>query len=285
MDSKKTGQLISERRAELGLTQKQLGEQLHLSDRTISRWERGVGFPDISLLEPLADALGLSVLELLQGERIETPHEQAEDTVRDAAHTFGARFKTVFRRLRWALIALAVVVILLLGIVIRLWSLGYLQRWVHSEEISASEALAICPFALITMEEFEIVQMVLQDEALTSHLPTVHDKNYTPSLEDVFEADESILSRYEGMLQINGEPARITSIMVDYAGIYIDYRAGNQRCILTIFPFHDIVDKTCTEYDFSQDQFKEALYVISNRDNRTFSILTESSKLSLMLSK
>ena len=52
-----TGALIAQLRKEQGLTQKQLAEQLHISDRTISKWERGAGFPDVSLLEPLADVL------------------------------------------------------------------------------------------------------------------------------------------------------------------------------------------------------------------------------------
>ena len=285
MDNKKTGLLISERRAELGLTQKQLGEQLHISDRTVSKWERGSGFPDISLLEPLADALGLSVLELLQGERIEVPHEQTEDTVRDAARTFGKQFKATLKRLRWVLIALAIIAALSIYVILRLWSLGYLDRWIHSEEISASEALAVCPFALITMEEFEIVQMVMADESLTSHLPAVYDEHHEYSSEDMFEADESILSRYEGRLDIDGEPAKITSLSVSYACIYIDYRAGDRRCILTISPFHNRIDKVCTQYDFSRELFDETLYVISNQDNRSFSMLQESSKLSLMLSE
>lgn len=61
MAVQKTGTLISAVRKEKGLTQKQLAEQLHVSDRTISKWECGSGFPDISLLEPLADALDVSV--------------------------------------------------------------------------------------------------------------------------------------------------------------------------------------------------------------------------------
>lgn len=82
-----TGQLISQARKAKGLTQKQLAEQLNLSDRTISRWERGVGFPDISLLEPLSDTLDIPVLDLLRGERRETettPEEAAKETL-DAA--------------------------------------------------------------------------------------------------------------------------------------------------------------------------------------------------------
>lgn len=69
MDRTKTGALIAAARKEQNMTQKELAEALHVSDRAVSKWERGAGFPDISLLEPLADALGLGVLDLLRGER------------------------------------------------------------------------------------------------------------------------------------------------------------------------------------------------------------------------
>lgn len=71
MDSIKTGNLIAETRKEKNMTQRALAEMLHISDRTVSKWERGAGFPDVSMLEPLADALGLTVTELLHGERNE----------------------------------------------------------------------------------------------------------------------------------------------------------------------------------------------------------------------
>ena len=66
-----TGALIAQLRKEQGLTQKQLADQLHISDRTISKWERGAGFPDVSLLEPLADALHCSVVSLLEGRLVD----------------------------------------------------------------------------------------------------------------------------------------------------------------------------------------------------------------------
>ena len=69
MDRTKTGALIAAARKEQNMTQKELAAALHVSDRAVSKWERGAGFPDISLLEPLADALGLGVLDLLRGER------------------------------------------------------------------------------------------------------------------------------------------------------------------------------------------------------------------------
>lgn len=58
MDPVKTGTLIRTLRTRLGLTQRELAERLTVSDRTISKWERGLGCPDISLLAPLAAALG-----------------------------------------------------------------------------------------------------------------------------------------------------------------------------------------------------------------------------------
>ena len=67
MNAELTGQLIAVRRRELGLPQTELAEQLHVTDKAVSRWETGRGMPSVDLLEPLADALGLSVSELLSG--------------------------------------------------------------------------------------------------------------------------------------------------------------------------------------------------------------------------
>lgn len=76
MDNQKTGDLIAQRRRELGLTQQQLAERLGVTNKAVSKWERGDGYPDIALIAPLSEALGLSADELLRGERVpaaETP--------------------------------------------------------------------------------------------------------------------------------------------------------------------------------------------------------------------
>ncbi|MGN1085020.1 MAG: helix-turn-helix domain-containing protein [Lachnospiraceae bacterium] len=70
MNSYVTGATIKKLREERKLKQSDLGACLGVSDKTISKWETGKGFPDITLLEPLAEALKLSVPELLSGERI-----------------------------------------------------------------------------------------------------------------------------------------------------------------------------------------------------------------------
>ena len=62
-----TGAIIKKLREEKKITQAELAEQLHISDKTVSKWETGKGYPDISLVEPLAAALGISVIELMSG--------------------------------------------------------------------------------------------------------------------------------------------------------------------------------------------------------------------------
>ena len=70
MDNYVTGAAIRSLRETKGLTQEELAERIYVSAKAVSKWETGKGFPDISLLEPLAKALDVSVIELLSGEDI-----------------------------------------------------------------------------------------------------------------------------------------------------------------------------------------------------------------------
>lgn len=72
MNTYDMGKFISEQRKEKGLTQKALAEKLNVTDKAVSKWETGRSAPDIALLAPLSEALGVTVIELLQGEKIET---------------------------------------------------------------------------------------------------------------------------------------------------------------------------------------------------------------------
>ena len=71
MDQKKFGDLLCYTRKQLGLTQKQLGERLGVTNKTVSRWETGKYMPDLDKLQELSSILQLSINELLAGERIE----------------------------------------------------------------------------------------------------------------------------------------------------------------------------------------------------------------------
>ena len=70
MDQYVTGTIIRKLRESKHMTQSELAELLNVSDKAVSKWENGKGYPDISLIQPLADVLGISVIELLQGEAV-----------------------------------------------------------------------------------------------------------------------------------------------------------------------------------------------------------------------
>lgn len=70
MDAKKFGVFIAALRKENNMTQADLAKRLQVTDKAVSKWERGLGFPDINSIEPLADALGVSVLEIMRSEKI-----------------------------------------------------------------------------------------------------------------------------------------------------------------------------------------------------------------------
>ena len=93
MDATKFGLFVAEMRKENHMTQAELATKIKVTDKAVSRWERGLGFPDIHLLEPLAEALGVSVLELMKSEKnVETNIKCGDadlivtDTIKAAEH-------------------------------------------------------------------------------------------------------------------------------------------------------------------------------------------------------
>lgn len=93
LDKAAFGHFLAQLRREKGMTQKELAATLYVSDKAVSKWERGLSVPDISLLVPLAEQLNVTVAELLQGRRVEEEQrftrEETEDLIRKAL-TFSA---------------------------------------------------------------------------------------------------------------------------------------------------------------------------------------------------
>lgn len=93
MENQSIGAFIYASRKAKGLTQKQLAEALGVTDKAVSKWERGVSCPDISLLTPLAAALEVHVTELLAGQQNAAPAPETEETVKHAL-TYSATVST-----------------------------------------------------------------------------------------------------------------------------------------------------------------------------------------------
>ena len=101
MDKEKFGEFICYLRKEKGMTQKELGDILHLTNKAISKWERGLSLPDICIIEEIAKNLDISVLELLNGEKnseSDISNEKANKIIEDTVKHSGETIKRLKRK-------------------------------------------------------------------------------------------------------------------------------------------------------------------------------------------
>lgn len=104
MDTVKIGGFIAAMRKEKKMTQKELGQRLHVSDRAVSKWERGLNLPDANLFEPLCRELEITVTELLRGERADVTVPDLEQVVEETVNLVGRKERKAKRLKRVALV-------------------------------------------------------------------------------------------------------------------------------------------------------------------------------------
>lgn len=129
IDQEKFGIFLAQLRKEKGFTQKELAQKLFISDKAVSKWERGLSMPDITLLTPLASLLGVTITELLSGQRISEPeHLNVQEVEKLVTGTIRLsakeRQQSRLRRRRRGLAYLACVVIAAAECAL-LYALGY----------------------------------------------------------------------------------------------------------------------------------------------------------------
>ena len=120
MDVKRTGSFIAEMRKGKNMTQAELAAKLQVTDKAVSRWERGVGYPDITLLEPLAGQLGVTVLDILRGEKTFPDKMTGGETEQTVAET--VRLAAVQRRQAVRRVILLAIV-MLIGAAMLIWGI------------------------------------------------------------------------------------------------------------------------------------------------------------------
>lgn len=127
MDKERTGQLITELRKEKGLTQKQLADALNVTDKAVSKWERGLSFPDISMLEPIAETLDISIMEILAGEKKSEDEtitrEEAQQMIKESVELSDEEIRHKKERSRLIIIILIVITMLLISLTLNVISL------------------------------------------------------------------------------------------------------------------------------------------------------------------
>ena len=113
MDQFKIGKFIAECRKKKNLTQMQLAEKLCITDKAISKWERSIAMPDTSIMLALCDILGISVNELLSGEKIsmENNNQKNEQLLLDMAKELEKKNKTIWSSM-WAIMIISITVLI-----------------------------------------------------------------------------------------------------------------------------------------------------------------------------
>ena len=110
MDQLKIGRFIAECRKQKNLTQMQLAEKLGITDKAVSKWERGVAMPDSSIMLMLCDILGINVNELLSGEKIsmENNNQKNEQLMLDMAKALERKNKTIWNSM-WTIMTVCLI--------------------------------------------------------------------------------------------------------------------------------------------------------------------------------
>lgn len=136
MDNQKIGQFIAHQRKAQGLTQLQLAEQLHVTNKAVSKWENGRCLPDSALFTPLCGALGITLNELLAGEKISK--EEREQYFEQNVQALGAEFRKISRRRSITIAFLAASLAILLGLIA---SIGLLASLLYRPDFSTIDSL------------------------------------------------------------------------------------------------------------------------------------------------
>lgn len=130
MDALETGKRIQELRKQHGWTQKELAGRICVSDKAVSKWERGLNFPDMALLKPLADALETSVMELL-GIESEQPAQTVEMVTAVAAEETARLRKEIRQRAFICLISGALWFVTQIVVFTTLNRMGIYDKTIH----------------------------------------------------------------------------------------------------------------------------------------------------------
>lgn len=182
MDQIRTGKFIADERKNRGYTQRQLADLLGISDKTVSKWERGNGFPDVSLLLPLCGELDITVNELLAGERVsvEDYQKKAEENMVDLVKEAQESRKKIILAVLVALLALA-------GSMPLFFLSGYLvmETWLKGLLIG---------IGLFILLLGVIIACILENEAGAFECPECH-KRFVPTMGAYLMGPHTIMKR------------------------------------------------------------------------------------------
>lgn len=251
MDPKKTGTIISDARKNMNMTQKELADKLYVSDKAVSKWERGLCFPDISVLIPLTEILNISLYDLLRGERMKK--SEVEETLKNTISYSNSELKRNKKKytIISSIIILGVVILSVLslifisknndigGIVDRdtIYDISYYSEYVTSVESKDSEKIELIIMKLpLSWKERTFV---VEEDIIRI--------NYDVSYNDVVKAYND--EHYVKNVMINNASILFTAVTdIEKVEIrFTDYRYTISKSkLLTVFninKFEEVIEK------------------------------------------
>ena len=251
MDPKKTGTIISDARKNMNMTQKELADKLYVSDKAVSKWERGLCFPDISVLIPLTEILNISLYDLLRGERMKK--SEVEETLKNTISYSNSELKRNKKKytIISSIIILGVVILSVLslifisknndigGIVDRdtIYDISYYSEYVTSVESKDSEKIELI-ITKLPLSWKERTFVVEED---------IIKINYDVSYNDVVKAYND--EHYVKNVMINNASILFTAVTdIEKVEIrFTDYRYTISKSkLLTVFninKFEEVIEK------------------------------------------
>ena len=147
MDTIKIGQFIKSLRKENSLTQREVAERLNVSEKTVSKWETGNGMPEVSIMLPLFKLFGISINELLSGERLDEKQyvEKAEENMAMLIDKTTPRKKIVISTISCVLVILSSLALILIS------ALFVTQIWLKFVVIGIALTVVIADIAVILL--------------------------------------------------------------------------------------------------------------------------------------
>lgn len=245
------GQFIASERKKKNMTQKNLADKLYVTDRAVSKWERGLSYPDILLLEKLSEILEVSVSELLNGERMnDIDKGKADDIVKDSIAIYKKDVKKhIFRKITITILSVIICAIILLisilGITSKFGRISY-ESYKNRDITKASLTTSNAFIKAVQNKDIATINELTEDY-FTEIDPENKEENqtkYNQYLQDFFE--NYTITKIEYGYNTTNYGKLITheyTLFLDYHGQsimhYIQLRSNEKQVYLAAIGYED----------------------------------------------
>lgn len=237
MDQVKIGKLITKLRKEKNMTQEQLAEKLSVSNKSISRWETGRNMPDMALLIPLSEALGITTTELLNGETASHVNNETNQAVINTINYSSKKINMANTRFKIALL-------LLLAIIIYL-GMRFIPQYIEEQK-------QISIFKSFTTETTK--EEVMEKAGIPDN---VADYNYHVESVKTFEYNISGNKKIIVSFVVNNEASKVATIKLlnnDKVEYFITPLSGRYRIVVGNYDDYNYITFSNGKYKIDGDE-------------------------------